>query len=104
MPVPVENLFAVAAFRVKAREHGVTEISLQGRNVRFTPIALPESKVMRLQRLYPGSSYKNVMSTVIVPMPMTARVGGKPVRDTDLLDWCARLLDALADEPAVAAR
>ncbi|MDQ1651531.1 MAG: hypothetical protein QOI35_731 [Cryptosporangiaceae bacterium] len=104
LPQPVENLFAVAAFRVRARGFGITEVSLQGRNVRFAPIALPESKVMRLQRLYPGSSYKNVMNTVIVPRPTTARVGGQPLRDTDLLDWCARLLDALAGEPAVAAR
>jgi transcription-repair coupling factor (superfamily II helicase) len=95
LPQPVENLFAVAAFRSRARAAGLTEVSLQGRNIRFAPIALPESKVMRLQRLYPGSSYKNVMSTAIVPRPSTARVGGQPLRDTALLDWCTKLLDTM---------
>jgi transcription-repair coupling factor (superfamily II helicase) len=104
LPQPVENLFAVAAFRVKARRAGVTEVSLQGRNVRVSPLVLPESKVMRLQRLYPGASYKNVMNTVIVPRPSTARVGGQPLRDTALLDWAADLIDALTEQPVGAAR
>ncbi len=103
LPQPVEHLFAVAAFRVKARKSGLTEVSLQGRNVRFSPMVLPESKVMRLQRLYPGASYKNVMNTVIVPRPATARVGGQPLRDTALLDWAADLIDALTDQPVAAA-
>jgi transcription-repair coupling factor (superfamily II helicase) len=102
VPQPVENLFAVAAFRVKARKAGLTEVSLQGKNVRFAPLALPESKVMRLERLYPGASYKNVMSTVIVPRPTTARVGGQPLRDTALLDWAASLIDAFTDQPVAA--
>jgi transcription-repair coupling factor (superfamily II helicase) len=102
VPQPVENLFAVAAFRVRARKAGLTEVSLQGKNVRFAPLALPESKVMRLERLYPGASYKNVMSTVIVPRPTTARVGGQPLRDTALLDWAASLIDALTDQPVAA--
>jgi transcription-repair coupling factor (superfamily II helicase) len=100
LPVPVQNLFAVAAFRVKAREAGLTEVTLQGRNVRFAPLQLPESKVMRLSRLYPGASYKQTVRTVVVPQPATARIGGRPLRDTELLDWAAGLVDALAPEPA----
>ena len=44
LPEPVENLLAVAAFRVKARAAGLTEVSLQGKNVRFAPIELPERR------------------------------------------------------------
>jgi transcription-repair coupling factor (superfamily II helicase) len=95
LPIHVENLFAVAAFRVKAKAFGVTEVSLQGKAVRFTPLVLPESKVMRMQRLYPGSTYKTTVNTAIVPTPTTARIGGTPLRDTALLDWCGRLLDQL---------
>ncbi|HEY0360354.1 MAG TPA: TRCF domain-containing protein, partial [Mycobacteriales bacterium] len=102
LPQPVQNLFAVAAFRVKARESGVTEVSLQGRNVRFSPLSLPESKVMRLQRLYPGSTYKQTVGTVIIPAPTTARIGGRPLRDTELLDWASGVIDALAPAPATA--
>ena len=98
-PEPVENLFAVAAFRVKARKSHVTEVSLQGKQVRFAPLRLPESKVMRLQRLYPNSMYKQATYIALVPRPSTARVGGQPLRDTALLDWAAGFLDAVAPEP-----
>ncbi|TQS45494.1 transcription-repair coupling factor [Cryptosporangium phraense] len=99
-PEAVENLFAVAAFRVRARLASVTEVSLQGRQVRFAPLRLPESKVMRLQRLYPGAMYKQAVDAVLVPRPATARVGGQPLRDTALLDWASDFLDAMTPEPA----
>jgi transcription-repair coupling factor (superfamily II helicase) len=96
----VQNLFAVAAFRVKARQAGLTEIALQGKNVRFAPMPLPESKVMRLTRLYPGAMYKQTVGTVAIPAPTTARIGGRPLRDTELLDWASGVIDALAPDPA----
>ena len=37
LPPPVENLLAVARFKVVCRRYGVTEVSLQGSTVRFTP-------------------------------------------------------------------
>jgi transcription-repair coupling factor (superfamily II helicase) len=98
LPQPVLNLFAVAAFRVKAREAGLTEVSLQGKGVRFTPLQLPESRVMRLTRLYPGAAYKSTVHTVVIPQPTTARIGGRPLRDTELLDWASGVIDALAPE------
>jgi transcription-repair coupling factor (superfamily II helicase) len=98
LPQPVQNLFAVAAFRVKAREAGLTEVSLQGKNVRFTPMQLPESKIMRLTRLYPGATYKSTVRSVVIPQPTTARIGGRPLRDTELLDWASGVIDALAPE------
>jgi transcription-repair coupling factor (superfamily II helicase) len=99
-PQQVENLFAVAAFRVRARTAGLAEISLQGRTVRMTPMMLTDSKLMRLQRLYPGSSYKATANTLVVPQPTTARIGGTPLRDTELLDWCVRVIEAMTDGPA----
>jgi transcription-repair coupling factor (superfamily II helicase) len=98
LPEPVQNLFAVAEFRVKARAAGLTEVSLQGRNVRFAPLQLADSKVMRLQRLYPGAAYKQTVRTVVVPQPTTARIGGRPLRDRELLDWASGLIDALTPE------
>ncbi len=93
-PEPVRNLAAVAAFRLYARRHGITEVSLQGNTVRFTPVQLPDSKVMRLQRLYPRSTYKTAVRTISAPRP--------GVRDTELLDWCRNLLDGVLGQPAVA--
>ena len=56
---------------------------------------------MRLARLYPGSLVKPATRTILVPRPMTARVGGQPVRDTALLDWLRDLVDAVLLEPVL---
>ena len=95
LPTPVENLLAVASFRNAARAHGLTEVSLQGNLVRFAPLKLRESQVLRLQRLYPKSVVKQSVDTVLVPKPMTRQFGGQPLRDTELLTWCLSLLEAV---------
>jgi transcription-repair coupling factor (superfamily II helicase) len=99
-PVPpqVENLLAVAHFRVRARAHGVTEVSLQGNTVRFSPVELADSVQMRLRRLYPRSNYKTTVSTLSVPRPTADgnTFGATPVRDIALLKWCGEVLDAIA--------
>jgi len=102
LPPPVANLVAVARFRILARSYGLRDVSLQGRSVRFAPMALPDSKQMRLKRLYPDVVYKPAADTASVPRPTTRRVGGEPLRDTALLDWCADLLGAVLGEPALA--
>ncbi|HEX3731969.1 MAG TPA: TRCF domain-containing protein, partial [Mycobacteriales bacterium] len=94
-PEPVKQLLAVAGLRVRAREASVAEITQQGRQLRLSPVQLPESKAMRLRRLYPGSIYKEAARVITVPAPMTARVGGKPVRDGELIAWCRELLDVV---------
>src|SRR6185503_2869243 len=43
-PEAVGNLFAVARFRLAVRELGLTDVSLQGRHVRFSPLPLPDSR------------------------------------------------------------
>jgi transcription-repair coupling factor (superfamily II helicase) len=101
-PEPVANLLAVARFRIHARTSGVTEIVAQGNFLRFTPVELAESRAMRLARLYPGSLVKPATRTILVPRPMTARVGGEPVRDTALLDWLRDLVDAVLVEQVTA--
>jgi transcription-repair coupling factor (superfamily II helicase) len=102
-PQEVQNLMAVASFRVRARELRLTDVAMQGKYVRFAPLELRESQTVRLQRLYPGSLVKAATSTVLVPAPTTARIAGQPLRDRELLDWCRSLLDAL-EVPLPAAR
>jgi len=42
--------------------------------------------------------------TVLVPAPTTSRVGGRPLRDGDVLRWARELVDAvLLDSVAAAA-
>jgi transcription-repair coupling factor (superfamily II helicase) len=100
LPEPVENLFAVATFRVLARAHGLTDVGVQGQHVRFTPLELRESQQLRLTRLYPGTLVKAATKTVLVPRPKTARLGGQPLRDVALLDWARELLQAVLGDPA----
>src|SRR5581483_3007387 len=98
-PAPVANLVSVARFRLLARSYGLTDVSLQGRHIRFGPLPLPDAKQLRLKRLYPDAVYKQATEQVSVPRPQTKRVGGEPMRDTALLDWCAELLTGLLGTP-----
>ena len=103
-PEPVDNLFAVARFRVHARKAGVAEVSAQGNHIRLAPVTLRESQALRLKRLYPGTLVKPAVRTILVPRPSTARVAGRPLRDTAVLDWARALIDAvLLDDIAAGA-
>lgn len=94
VPPPVETLLAVARLRVLARRASLTEIVAQGTGIRFMPVSLPESAQMRLVRLYPNTLIKAAVNTIVVPRPMTALVGGQPVRGTELLDWVTEFIRA----------
>jgi transcription-repair coupling factor (superfamily II helicase) len=102
-PEPVANLVAVARFRLRAKAYGLTDVSLQGRHVRFAPLPLPDSKQLRLKRYHPDAVYKAATEQVSVPRPTTARVGGEPLRDQALLDWCGQLLTDVLGDPVPAA-
>ncbi|MGK5499793.1 transcription-repair coupling factor [Streptomyces sp. URMC 125] len=95
LPEPVENLLLVAGLRMLARSFGVTDITLQGSNVRFAPVELRESQELRLKRLYPRSVVKASSRQVLVPRPATARIGGKPVVGRELLAWTGEFLTSV---------
>jgi transcription-repair coupling factor (superfamily II helicase) len=95
MPEVVSNLLEVARFRLLARRAGLTEVSAQGNVVRFGPVDLPDSGRVRLGRLYPGSTVKTAVRTVLVPRPTTARIGGQPLRDTAVLRWASEFVEAI---------
>ncbi|HUR14640.1 MAG TPA: transcription-repair coupling factor [Mycobacteriales bacterium] len=97
LPDEVENLLAVAAFRNACRGRGLTDVVLQGQQVRFAPMKLRESQVLRLKRLFPGAVHKQAVDIVLVPHPKTAPFGGQPLRDTALLAWASDLLAAVLD-------
>ena len=95
MPDVVENLFAVADFRNAARAVGLSDVTAQGKFVRFAPVDLPESAQLRLKRLYPGTVHKPALRTVLVPFPTTARIGGTPLHGAQVLTWARGLVDAV---------
>jgi transcription-repair coupling factor (superfamily II helicase) len=92
LPTEVANLLAVARFRLLARSAGLTEIVSQGNFIRFGPAELPESRKLRLQRLYPRSVVKEAAKIALVPRPMSSQIGGEPVRDGALLAWGTRVI------------
>ncbi|WP_306999295.1 transcription-repair coupling factor [Amycolatopsis thermophila] len=103
-PAPVRRLLAVARFRHVCRAAGVTEVATQGNNIRFAPLELMDSQLVRLKRLYPKANYKATMRTVSLPKPTEGPAGGRmgapPLRDDALLDWCTKLLINLTKKPA----
>ncbi len=92
-PEPVLNLLEVARLRTLARRAGLTDITLQGSHVRFAPVTdLPDSRQVRVQRMYPKTILKPAVATMLVPVPKTAAIGGQPLRDTALLAWCGEVV------------
>jgi len=109
-PQPVLNLLTVARLRARARRAGLTDITLQGSHVRFSPVELPESREVRAQRLYPRTLLKPAVRTMLVPVPKAdgaragagraaparpVSLGAPPLRDQDLLAWCEELIEAV---------
>ncbi|OZM73781.1 transcription-repair coupling factor [Amycolatopsis antarctica] len=103
-PAPVRRLLAVASFRQACRAAGVTEVSAQGNTIRFAPMDLADSQLVRLKRLYPKAMYKAVTSTVSQPLPTEGAAGGRmgapQLRDEELLDWARKFLKDVTKAPA----
>ncbi|HET7349392.1 MAG TPA: transcription-repair coupling factor [Marmoricola sp.] len=94
-PDPVERLLLVASFRARARDAGVSEVTVQGKYVRFHPVDLPDSRQVRLNRLHPKSIYKAPVRTMLVPRPLPSGFGAQPPRDEELLTWARQVIDGV---------
>jgi transcription-repair coupling factor (superfamily II helicase) len=103
-PEPVVNLLAVARLRADARRAGLTDITQQGTHIRFSPVVLPDSRQVRVQRLYPKTVLKPTVRSMLVPVPravpgkrptVPAPPGAPLLRDQDLLAWCGELVEAV---------
>jgi transcription-repair coupling factor (superfamily II helicase) len=99
LPEEAQVLLKVAALRAQAKALGITELVSTGKYLRITPLPLPESKQLRLTRLYPGSLYKNATDSVMVTIPKPS--GWSPsnlspqMGDTSLLVWISTALEEL---------
>ncbi|MAO80604.1 transcription-repair coupling factor [uncultured Nocardioides sp.] len=100
LPIVVVSLLLVARFRARARAAGIGEVTIAGKNVRFAPVSLPDSRVVRLQRMYPKSLVKPQTDTILVPRPQTAVIGGRPLDGIALLEWAKGVIDQVIDPPA----
>ena len=92
-PVPVRNLLAVAAFRQTCRTLGVAEVAVGGNGIRIGPSTCPTRPSCGSSDCIPKAAYRAATRAVVVPRPMeSGRIGGAPLRDVELLDWCTTLL------------
>jgi transcription-repair coupling factor (superfamily II helicase) len=111
-PQSVLTLLAVARLRAQARRAGLTDVTQQGNHIRFSPVELPESREVRVQRLYPRTLLKPAVRTMLVPVPKaadgaragtgrsaparpTVSLGAAPLRGPELLAWCEELIEAV---------
>ena len=95
LPPAVVTLLDVARFRQVCRSLGIAEVTAPGSTLRFAPVQLADSQMVRLSRLYPKAVYKPTVATLSVPRPTEgagAALGKAPLRDRELLDWCTRLV------------
>lgn len=95
VPPPVGALLDVASFRLRCRDLGIQEVVVQGPNVRISPVNLPESRQLRLKRLYPGSVIKDAASLILVPRPKTDTFPAVAIEGRQLLDWATALVDSV---------
>jgi transcription-repair coupling factor (superfamily II helicase) len=72
LPEEANLLLDVAELRAFAKSLGIREVVLAGKYVRISPLTLPESKQLKLNRLFPSSLYKSQTSTVMVTIPRAA--------------------------------
>jgi transcription-repair coupling factor (superfamily II helicase) len=106
VPEPAEALLAVAQLRVRAVRAGITEISVaKGPGfggpafvAKLSPVKLPASKVVRLQRLYKGSTLRAEAGV------LQLAIAKKGTSRTHVVDALVLALDDLlpAEEPAAA--
>jgi transcription-repair coupling factor (superfamily II helicase) len=105
LPEEAKALLGVAALRAQAKAGKLTEVVMQGKFLRLAPLVLPESRQLRLTRLYPGSLYKGATSTVLVALPKVAlwnpSQNAPVVVDTSLLAWVVEVLNQLSEVPKV---
>jgi len=99
LPEEANALLAVAQLRALAKSHGIREVVATGKFLRLSPLSLPESRQLRLARLYPGSIYKGPTSTALITLPKNpAWNPSKPeaeIVDTSLLTWVTEVVDQL---------
>ena len=96
IPKPAQELMAVASLRLFAKSLGLTDIAISGKNLRLTPVYLPESAQIKLTRLYPGSIYKNASQILLVARPISPNwIESASVGDTSTLAWVNSVLQEL---------
>jgi len=105
VPAPAVNLLEVASLRAECVRTGVEEVTVTKGSgfsgprylARISPIVLPQSKQLRLTRLYQGAVYKEEQRQLQLPL-----TGGTTVA-ADLVEALRQLVPAPSSASAPAA-
>ena len=106
-PAPVVNLLEVARIRIRARALGLTDVGMVGNFIKFAPAAienLPDSRQLRLARMYKGAADKPALDAIFVPKPKTSAVGGRDLVDEEILDWVSGVLSNIFESEPLKAK
>jgi transcription-repair coupling factor (superfamily II helicase) len=99
LPDEAKSLVDVAKLRIYAKSKGLTEVVLQGKFLKISPIVLPESSQLRLTRLYPGTQIKSASKSLLVAQKAGSNwLAGAPVSDNssrESLKWANEVLHNL---------
>jgi transcription-repair coupling factor (superfamily II helicase) len=97
LPESVQNLIAISRLRRVAIKAGLSDVVAVGGNLRIAPAELPDSKQLRLKRMYPGAREFAAAKALSIPLPQGT--------DADLIAWVGGVLTALfaPAEPAAPA-
>jgi len=90
IPEQVATLASIARLRRRIGAWGITELVTTGNNLRIVGGNVPESRQVRLQRLYSGAKWVSALGAAVVPMP--AKDGD------DLIEWVDDLVGAIYGE------
>ena len=93
---------SVAKLRLLCREYGIEEVAVTGTQLKISPMQLPDSKQLRLKRMYPSAQYRATTGMVQMPLPRAGSggVGAERVRDVELLQYIANFLLAMDGKAA----
>ncbi|NKV38018.1 transcription-repair coupling factor, partial [Rhodococcus hoagii] len=102
LPEEVGRLVSVAKLRLLCREYGIEEVAVTGTQLKISPMQLPDSKQLRLKRMYPSAQYRATTGMVQMPLPRAGSggVGAERVRDVELLQYIANFLLAMDGKAA----
>lgn len=99
-PEAVKHLVAISRLRRQAQLAGLSDVIATGSKLRIAPAKIPDSRRVRLERLYPGAKHFAQNDVILVPFPMP---GGEQPEDAELIEWVSKLVTAIFPMPEPAA-
>lgn len=95
-PEAVKHLVAISRLRRTAQLAGLSDVIATGSKLRIAPAKIPDSRRVRLERLYPGAKHFAQNDVILVPFPMPE---GELPEDAELIEWVSKLVTAIFPVP-----